>query len=420
MRVLFLSQYYPPEVEAGANRIRALASGLACAGHDVTVLCGLPNFPTGRRPSVYRCRLFVLERRAGVRIIRVWVLPTANRGKVRRGVNYATYVASSCLAALTSRGRWDAVIASSPPLFTGLAGLVVARLARSRYVFEVRDLWPESMRALDAIGNGLLFRALQRLKLHIYRKCDRLVAVTDSFRERIVDDGIDEAKVVVIKNGADTGLFRPRLKSRRLARQYGLDGKFVVMYIGTHGISQGLTTVVEAAHLLKGELRFHFVFLGEGADKTRVQKAAARRSLANVTFLPQCSREDAAQHLSLADVGVIPLRDLDVFRDVLPSKMFEYMASGVPIVLAVRGEAAQVLKDAGAGQAVSPERPAEMAAAIRRMARDPRLREACAANGRDYAVTNHSMRRLCEQYEELLDDLATVPGMETTTHKPAG
>lgn len=412
MRILYLTQYFPPEVGATQNRAEAMARHWAAAGHDVTVITEVPNHPLGVIRPEYRGKLWTRERWEGVEVIRLWVRTSRRKDLRARLLFYGTYMVGATVAGvLLARGPFDVVFATSPPLLVGGAGLALARLRGAPLVFEVRDLWPESAVALDALHSRRARRWATRFEERCYRRAAGIVVVTQGIHDRLVERGIPREKLVLIPNGADVERFRFRPQGReRVRRELGATDDFVVAYVGVHGLAQGLTTLVEAAAQLRGESGWRFVFVGEGPRKNRARGAAEAYGLPNVTFLPECPHEDAADHLSAADAVWVPLRDLPLFRGALPSKMFDAWACGRPVVLGIEGEAREMLEGAKGGIAVAPEDPAALAAALRRLRASPADATAMGLAGRAFTQEHHSRTALAAQLLEWLEAVAQRAG----------
>lgn len=398
LHILYLCQYFPPEMGAPAARAFEFSRRWVEAGHRVTVICGIPNHPTGTVYEGYRVRWRTVERVEGIDVHRMWVYVTANAGMLRRSINYLSFGITAVLGALRLRDV-DVCIASSPQFFVGLAGVLLRTLRRSPLMLEIRDLWPDSIQAVEAAGEGMLLRVLRRVERFMYRRADRICVVSPAFRDHIEACGVDPARIVTIPNGVSTRLFEAARSERRalLAR---VEGKFIVAYIGTHGMAHALETAIDAARLLRGESDIHLLFVGEGARKETLRRCA--HDLNNVTFLDRMPRESVAQLLREIDVALVLLRDTPLFRTVIPSKMFEIMGSARPIILGVEGEARRILEEAEAGIAIPPENAEALAAAILRLRDDGELREGFGRNAYRFVRENYDLDLLARKYLEQL------------------
>ncbi len=383
MHILFLTDNFPPEVNAPASRTFEHCREWAAAGHKVTVVTCAPNFPQGRVFPGYRNRLWQKEEMAGITVIRVWSYITANEGFARRIADYVSFMMSALIAAPFVR-KVDIVVGTSPQFFTACAGYGVGLMKRIPFVFELRDIWPESIRAVGAMKNSAVLDWLEKLELSLYRKAALVVSVTHSFRENLARRGIDPRKVAVVTNGIDTGRFQPRPRDEALAGRLGLGGKFVAGYVGTHGMAHGLETVLEAAALLKaqpGGDRFRFLLLGDGASKAALVAAASARGLDNVVFVDTVPKEEVASYWALLDASIIHLKRSDLFRSVIPSKLFECMGMGIPVLHGVEGESAAIVEREGVGLLFQPENAEDLCRRLRELADDPQMRKHLGVNG---------------------------------------
>ncbi len=380
MKILFLSDNYPPEVNAPAVRSHFHCREWVRLGASVTVITCAPNFPQGVVYPGYRNRLFQREEREGVEVIRVWSYLAPNQGVVRRTLDYLSYAAMATLAGVSR--DFDVVVATSPQFFTAVAGDVIARWTGRPWVFEIRDLWPESIVATGAMSKGPAITALERLEQDLYQSADLLVPVTHSFRDHVMERGVPADRIRVVTNGVDPDEFRIDSPKRT-----DPDGPLVVGYLGTHGMAHGLDLVLRAAQLLDpAEVRFELV--GDGAEKRRLVDEAKRLGLDHVVFSDPVPREQVAAVLAGFDAALIPLRDTAAFRSVIPSKIFEAAAASVPMLLGVRGEAEGIVRRYDAGLVFSPEREEELVRAIQRIRGEEgllaKLQEGCGRLVADY------------------------------------
>ena len=404
MRILFFCQYFPPEMGAPAARTFEHARHWVKLGHDVTVVCAKPNHPTGVIPSRYRGGLLHRETVEGIDVLRCWLFATPNAGVIRRSLSFITFMLSAIFfATFAARKRYDVVVATSPQLLCGLAGYVVACVKRRPFVLEVRDLWPRQIIDLGTLRSPVIIGVLRWLERFLYRHARVIVAVADATRDHIVAGGIPDAKVCTITNGIDEDFFRPHDRMTPVRTAYGWGDGLVVLYIGTHGLSQGLHTVLNAADRLRNREDLHFVLVGSGAERRKLMRYAKELGLPRVTFLPPQPKEEMPDFYTAADICLVPLRKLDVFLLNIPSKMFEIMACGRPIVLGVEGQAKRLLEAARAGIAVEPENPAALADAIETLADNPDLREQYGRRARDHVVAHYSRRQKAEDYVACLE-----------------
>jgi colanic acid biosynthesis glycosyl transferase WcaI len=410
MKILYLSQYFPPEMGAPAGRAAELSRLWAEDGHEVTVLTGFPNHPTGIVPPRYRRKLRQLvmhENHHGVNVVRTWLLPLPNRKAYERMLNYSSFCISAAATGMFLH-RPELVIASSPQLLVGLSGWWLARCNGVPFVFEVRDLWPESLAAVGVSSrNSRLHRLLAKIAGFLYRSCDRLVVVTPAFKEYLVEHWrVPAEKISVVENGVETSLFSRLTPNAALRRAIGAEEKFVVSYIGTMGNAHGLDTLLEAAALMRERApEVLFLLVGEGAEKARIVSLAHSRGLTNVRFVGQQPREKIPAYITASDVCLVLLKKSELFKTVLPTKMLEFMSCARPVILGVDGHARNVMERANAGIFVPPEDSAELADTILRLAADPALRESLGRNGRQYVLQHFSRQQTAEVYLDVLQDL---------------
>ncbi len=402
MKILFITDNFPPEVNAPATRTYEHCREWVRLGAQVTVVTCAPNFPSGRVFPGYKNRLRHEEYMDGIRVIRVWSYITANEGFIRRTLDYLSFSASSFLAGLLIKA--DVIVATSPQFFTTLSGYGLSLFKRKPWVFELRDLWPESIRAVGAMQDGFVLRMLERLELFLYRRAGRVVAVTDAFKENLVSRGIDPGKIQVITNGSNLELFRPGPKDEQLLNKLGLKDKFVLGYIGTHGMAHGLDFILDCAGSVLDE-RIHFLLVGDGAEKNNLLKKARDSGLKNVTFLAPIPKEEIARYISITDAALVPLKKKDTFKTVIPSKIFESAAMHKPILLGVEGQAKKIVDAYPAGICFEPENRQSFLDALDELCLDKalydRLQEGCMRLARDY-----DRKKLALEMFETLKQLA--------------
>lgn len=373
MRILFLTDNFPPEVNAPASRTFEHAREWVAAGHEVTVITGAPNFPKGRVFDGYRNRLMQREVMEGIEVVRVWTYISANEGFFKRTLDYVSFAAAAVIATIGVR-RPDIVVGTSPQFFTAAAACVAGLLKRRPWVFELRDIWPESIRVVGALKEGPVLSLLEGVEMFLYRRASLVVAVTQAFKAALVERGITEEKIRVVTNGADLSRFSPREKSARLSEELGLSGCFVAGYVGTHGLAHHLETLLEAAGLLMKvpeAAHIRIIMMGDGARKAALQDQARQMGLANVVFLDSVPKERVADYWAQLDLAIIHLKKDPLFRTVIPSKLFECMAMGIPVLHGVEGESAQIVAEEQAGEAFEPENAAELAERLLRLAHEP-------------------------------------------------
>jgi glycosyltransferase involved in cell wall biosynthesis len=407
MRILFLTDNFPPETNAPATRTHEHTRRWAAAGHEVTVITCAPNFPGGKLLTGYRNKLWQTEVIDGVKVIRVWTYITANEGFLKRTADYVSFMVTGVLAGVVCR-RPDVIVATSPQFFCALGGWLLSVLKWRPFVFELRDLWPDSILAVGAMRDSPAIRMLRRIEYFLYRRAALIVSVTHSFKTVLSGNGIDAQKIVVVPNGVDPAAFSPGPRPQALEEQLGLASKFVAAYVGTLGMAHGLAALLDAAELLKDDERIVFVLVGAGAERNYLIEEAKRRGLDRVLFVGPVDKETVKQYWRLADVALVLLRDTPLFRHVIPSKMFEAMGTGRPIILGVRGESAGILDRAKAGVTIEPENAAQLAQAIRRLADDPGMVKAIGASGREFVVGEFDRERLAAAMLDAIGQIAVA------------
>lgn len=406
MRILYLSQYFPPEVGATQTRAYEMARGLVARGHQVTMIAEVPNHPSGIIPSEYRHKLYVRSLSEGMEVIRVWVKASPVKTFRSRMAFYLSYMFMATLAGwFLARGRYDVIYATSPPLFAGVAGWALSHLRRLPFVFEVRDLWPESAVAMGELESPAAIAWATRAEEACYRRARRIVVATNGIRGRLLERGIAAAKLAFIPNGANTAIFQPQPEQGTQRRaELILDGKFVVLYAGILGVAQGLETIVTAAQALAEHRDIHFLLIGAGPKKEDLAAHKERLGLANLTLLGERPQSDMPGFFSAADVALVPLRRLELFQGALPSKMFEAWACACPILLSVNGEAKTVLEQARAGVHVEPEDAAGLAAAILQLKNAKGVGRQLGENGRRFVVAHYSRQVQAQRLAQLLSE----------------
>jgi glycosyltransferase involved in cell wall biosynthesis len=365
VNILFLSDNFPPESNAPASRLHEHARYWVRAGHEVTVITGAPNFPEGKLYPGYENRWHQVDDLDGIRVVRVKTFIAPNAGFLSRSLDYLSFMCSGALAGLLER-RPDVVVASSPQFFAAVAGWQLARRKHVPFVLEIRDLWPASIVAVGAMPGGRLIDTLERLELFLYRQAEAVVVVTEAFRSDITRRGIPPGKLHVVPNGADLSWCAPVPRDPAFLREHGLQNELVVGYIGTHGMAHALERVLDAAELLRDAPQISFFFAGGGAERTALAASVRARNLTNVKLIPRQPKAHMSLLWSACDLALIPLRNTPVFSTVIPSKLFEAMAHGVPVVMSLPdGEATALVRDTGCGINLPPEDPTALAQVLR-------------------------------------------------------
>lgn len=402
IRILLVTQYFPPEMGAPQARLSELSRFWAEAGDEVTVLTAMPNHPTGVVPAEYRRRVRVDEEMDGVAVRRVWLYTTPNEGVVKKTLSHLSFMVTSVVLGWRKSRGVDVVVVSSPTFFSILSGWVLARIRRAAFVLEIRDLWPAIFVELGVLMNPWLIRMLEWFELCAYASADQVVVVTEGFRENLLSRGVPPDKVVTIRNGVDLERFSGEAAGAASWRVTlgAHDGETMVLYIGAHGISHGLAAVLQTAARLR-DAPIRIVLVGEGAERARLQAMVEELGLGNVTMHPGVPRAEVPAILAAADICLVPLRNVPLFDSFIPSKIFEYLAAEKAVVGSVSGEPARILTDAGA-VVVSPEDDEALAEAILALADDPDRRRQMGQRGRAFVAEHFDRRLLASRYRGVL------------------
>ena len=428
MQVLYISQYYPPEACAPSARVDAFTRLWTGAGAEVGVLTGFPNHPEGIVHAEYRKawrRAFLREERAGVKVYRTWLYPSANRKLWGRGANFTSFALSAAVAGFHVAPRNGVVIATSPQILVGLSGWALGTARLLPWVFEVRDLWPESLVGVgQATARSPLYRGVRRIADFLYRRATHIVVDGEWKRRYLIHQGVEERKISVIRNGVeedfclDPDSAGARAARLQLRKELGLGDELVLLYAGTLGMAHGLETILEAAERLRDRRDIAFVLIGAGAERAQLRDRVERMRLPTVRLMDKQPREKIPAYLAAADACLVPLRNQEVFKSAVPSKMFEAMAAGRPVILGVEGEAKEILLASASGLPVRPEDPEATVAAILRLRNEPALGPTLGQNGRRAVLEKHLRRAEAAHYLNLLCELCARERL-VTARKPA-
>ncbi|MCV3243669.1 glycosyltransferase family 4 protein [Mesorhizobium sp. ZC-5] len=411
MRILLMTDNYPPETNASALRCSAHARRWIERGENVTVITSFPNFPDGLLFKGYRQSLFKRATIDTVDVLRVPTLIFPNAGTVTRIIDFLSYMMSATISAMFVR-RPDVVIATSPQFFAAVAGWLAAAVWRRPFVFELRDLWPDSVVAVGALKDGPVLNVIRRLEHFLYRRADLIVTVTNAFKDHLIKHGISPDKIAVVRNGADLSVFSPGNASA-LRRALGLEGKTIVSYIGTIGMAHGLDILLDVATAL-GERAPQVVLLivGSGAEREELRRTVEDRGLKNLVFVDRVSHAEIVDYWRVSDMTLVLLKDDPLFRTVIPSKVFEAMATGTPIVTNVTGELDSLLAPLGAAVHVQPGNAPALADAIEQLSADNDRRRALSRAG---VVASGSFHR-ANQADLMLEALKKLTDRRTRKH----
>ena len=411
MQILFLSDNFPPETNAAATRVFERARYWVEWGHEVTVITCAPNFPHGRLFPGHENRWYQTEEMSGIRVVRVKTLIAPNRAVILRTLDFFSFFITGFVAGLF-QPKPDVVAATSPQFFAAVAGWALAGVRGIPFVFELGDLWPASIAAVGAIHDNILLTWMEKMELFLYRRSASVVALTNAFKRNLTGRGIAADKIAVVVNGVELSRYGPRPPNRALADRWGLRGKFVVGYIGTHGMAHGLINVLDAAERLRGEKNLRFILVGSGAERVPLMTEAKHRKLDNVVFVPPQDKDAIPDVWSLCDIALVHLRKSPVFQEVIPSKMFEAMGMGLPLLLAApRGEAAEILEHDGAGLWVPAEDPKALADSVLRLMNDEDTRAAFAEQSLS-AAPAHTREHQARQMIDVLELVTEGRGSE--------
>ncbi len=353
MKLLFLTDNFPPEFNAPATRTYEHCKEWVKEGVEVTVITCAPNFPEGKIFKGYKNKLYQTEMVDGIKVVRVWTYISANKGFLKRIIDFLSFMVMSFWVGLFI--KTDLIVATSPQFFTAVSGRWLAFWKRKRWVMEVRDLWPESVKAVGAMDTNPIISFFEYLELRMYKSAWKIITVTDSFKEQLVHERkIKTSKIEVVKNGINTDLFVPMPKNATLLKELQLENKFIIGYIGTHGMAHKLDFILDCANQIENK-SIHFLFLGTGAEKENLLKQKENLGLKNVTLLPPVEKKQVKAYISILDIGLVNLKKSDTFKSVLPSKIFELAGMHKPILLGVEGEAKRLIEEYGVGLAFEPE-----------------------------------------------------------------
>lgn len=414
MRILFLTENFPPERNASATRVYERACYWVKWGHEVTVLTCTPNFPEGKVFPGYRNQWCQVEMVDGIRVVRVKTFITANEGVMLRTLDFLSFMGSAMAVGLFQKNP-DVVISTSPQFFAAVGGWGLAGLRRKPFIFELGDLWPASIAAVGAMEENVFLRWMERLELFLYRRSAAVIALTSAFKTDLVRRGIPPGKIAVVINGVDIPRYAPRSRDMELAKTYGLDDHFVVGYIGTHGMAHALEKVLEVAERMERLPDVRFLFVGGGAGKAKLEEDLAKRKLKNVVLVLPQPKERMPEFWSLCSVALVHLKDTPVFESVIPSKIFEAMGMGLPILLASpKGEASRIVEKEEAGLWVPAENPTALEEGILQLKNDKELYRICASRSLDAAPRysrERQARDVLKVAEEVIKGNGVVAGI---------
>lgn len=404
MHILFLTDNFPPEGNAPASRTYEHTREWVKRGHKVTILTCAPNFPEGKLFRGYQNKWLFVEKIDGITVWRVKTFITANEGFLKRSLDYISFMMSSFFFGLFIKNV-DVVVGTSPQFFTVISAWALGRLKSVPFVFELRDMWPSSITAVGVMKKNYVISLLEKLEMFLYQQADHIITVTNSFKSELIDRGVASKKIDVVLNGVDLSVYMPKnTKDLDFATMYGLEGKFVIGYIGTHGLAHALEHVLEAAKLLKSNPDIVFLFAGGGAFKKKLEYLISEANLPNVVSIPRQSKDIMPRIWSVCDVSMISLNNSPLFKTVIPSKIFESMGMGLPMIISVpAGEATDIIKTFACGIQVAPESPNEIACAVTKFYSNKKLTREYANNSAN-AAYKFDRIKLAEKFIKILKE----------------
>jgi glycosyltransferase involved in cell wall biosynthesis len=415
LRILYLSQYFPPEIGATQTRGWEMATRLSRMGHKITVLTEFPNHPGGVIPPSFRRKACVRSRESGMDVYRLWVFARPKKTFLTRILFYISYMGMAILRGLAVREPFDLVFATSPPLFVAVAGRILAWIRRIPYVMEVRDLWPESAVVLGELSNPKAIGLSEKLESGLYRQASAIVPVTRGIHNTLLGRGIPGEKLEFIPNGANTKLYRPGPSVKAATEEMGTgSGSFVVIYTGLMGLMHGLDFTLDTARLLMEDPDVRFVFIGDGVRRGPLTARAGRESLSNVRFLPAKPEAELPGFLNSAHAGLVTTRAMEFCHGTLPVKMFTYMACGLPLLMCVEGEARDIVENSRSGLIMGPENPGELADAVRWLKKNPKKAAEMGRRGRSFVEKFYSREGQARQLEKRLRHAVYADGLKST------
>lgn len=401
MRILLVTQHFPPE-KGAVRRLHEFARHFRASGHDVTILTAIPNYPDGIIPEKYKGKIFCREYMDGIEILRSFVLPASNAQPHKRMIGFLCFLTTALLNSFRLRGKFDVVLASSPPVSSALLGWILSRLRRGKLVLEIRDLQPEMGEQYGSLKKSMLTELIRKMMRFIYRRAWKIVCVTEGLTNWMREHGYGNGQLTTIKSGVGDSFINSH--SNGIRAKYGWEDKFLVLFCGTMGCVRSLEPVIESARLMADEKQFHFVFVGDGQKMMDYKKLVNKYRLSNVSFTGLQPLDEIPYFLKAGDVLVDCLKDVPFAKSVLPVKMFEYMAAGKPIIFGSPAkEATRLLDEAGGALTFSNNRPDELADLIRKIYSNKIDGENLGRRYHQYVKTNHSADIWARKYLDIIE-----------------
>jgi putative colanic acid biosynthesis glycosyltransferase WcaI len=399
MNLLFLSQLYPPEP---ATMRHQMASELLARNHEVRAITAFPNYPLGRTYPGYKQRPWVRDTVDDVPVVRLPIFPDHGRSAIRRAFCYLSFAFTASVLGPFFSGKPDVIWAYQPPLTVGIPALWLSLLCRCPLVYEIQDLWPETLASTGMMSSAFVFKVLHAFARFVYRRSAAIIVPSPGMKKNLLAKGVPDWKVHIIPNWADETIYKPVPRDPQLAASYGLSGKFNVVFGGNHGAAQALQTVLDAAEVLSDNPDIQFVLIGGGLERNRLEAEASERGLTNVRFIEQQPAASMPAFFALADVLLVHLRLDPLFEIMIPAKTQSYLACGRPILMAVPGDVASLINEAGAGLTCTSEDSKGLADTVVELFRMPMAeREQMGKAGREAFLKYYTRGMLVDQYEEL-------------------
>ena len=406
MRILIVSQYFPPETGAARNRMESISTSLSESGHDVDVITAKPNYPSGRIAKEYKGGLFKNQSYRGVNVIHTWIFEDHSKMFVTRMLYFLSFMVMSVLASFKFKGKYDVVLATSPPLFVGLSGWIISKLKGAKFVFDVRDLWPGVAVAMGELKNRMMIKMAELLEKFLYKKADLITTVTNSFSDYIKGIIDNPEKIKIIMNGAFTDHFDQQIDEKEFRRQHLFGDDFTITYAGNIGLAQGLDHLIEAARILKEEQSdIRIVLIGDGPRKKHLEELRQEHGLDNISLLPRVDQEEVVKYLLASDALLVPLADDEIYKMFIPSKLFDGMSAGKPVLISVDGEARSILEKSEAGVYYKAENGKELAEAARYLKNNPDECKKMGGNGHKEVRKHYSRDQQAKKMEKVLTEL---------------
>ena len=408
MRILFITQFYPPEMGAAAARMAGLARNLKNFGHEVTILTGFPNYPSGEIAKKYKYKLFSCSREiSGVNIKRVWVFASPRRKFYTRLVNYFSLIFTATLFELFDKSKYDVVFTTSPPLFLGIAGYLISKIKKTVFVFDIRDLWPKfGVDSGNLTKNTIYVRLAERLEDSLYKRADIITVTTNGKYEYLNEvKGISGTKITVLPNGVDKEFLNLETDNN-IKTKFFNNGVFTVLYAGLIGIAQGVDIIVKAANILKEKRDIKFYIVGEGVEKCPIQRLTKELGLDNIFFVKNLPKEKIATFLRNTDVTIIPLKKAS-FTESVPSKLLESLAFKCPVILSASGESTTIVEKSNGGLITTPGNEEELAVAILKLYENRELKMQFRTNKNKYIKDNFMRDKIAKDLEGIFNNLCS-------------